>query len=182
MFPPVALTDFHYLRDGKIRCELLADGDRTGTRAPATVRGAERLVGVVVHHVDTEVAGAGDAEDRVHVRAVEVQKRAGVVDQLRHLDDVRVELPDRVRVRHHHGGDFVREVALEVFQVGQPVRARLDVDHARAAHRAAGRVRAVGRVGGEYDAALGLAVVFEVRADDFQRGPLAVRAGAGLER
>ena len=38
---------------------------------------------VEVHDVDAEIAGAGDAEDRVEVGAVVVDEPAGVVDDLR---------------------------------------------------------------------------------------------------
>ena len=106
---------------------MLPHRDRPGARAAAAVGGAEGFVRVVVHHVDAEIAGAGDAEDGVHVRAVEVEKRAGLVDQLGHLDDVRVELADGVGVGHHHRGDLVVQVGLEVVQIGQAIGADLIV-------------------------------------------------------
>ena len=44
--------------------------------AAGAVRSGERLVDVVVHHVDAEIARPGDAEDGVHVRPVQVDQRA----------------------------------------------------------------------------------------------------------
>ena len=54
---------------------MAADGDRAGAGAAGAVRAGEGLVDVVVHHVDAEVARPGDAEDGVHVGAVEVDER-----------------------------------------------------------------------------------------------------------
>ena len=67
---------------GQERGQLLGHGDRARAGAAAAVRAAERLVRVEVHHVGAEIAGPGDAEDGVHVRAVEIDQAAGVVDQL----------------------------------------------------------------------------------------------------
>ena len=46
------------------------------------MRAAEGLVRIVVLHVGAEVAGAGDAEDGVHVGAVEVDEAALRVDRV----------------------------------------------------------------------------------------------------
>ena len=61
---------------------MRAHRDGAGAGTAGAVRAGERLVDVVVHHVDAEVAGPGDAEDGVHVGAVEVDQRRRVVDQL----------------------------------------------------------------------------------------------------
>src|SRR5271169_6041665 len=47
--------------------------DRTRTRAAATVWRRESFVQVQVHHINAEIAGTGDAGQRVHVRAVHVK-------------------------------------------------------------------------------------------------------------
>ena len=56
--------------------------------------GRERLVRVVVHQVDAHVARADDAEDRVHVGAVEVEQGAALVRAAGDLLDLGVEQAD----------------------------------------------------------------------------------------
>ena len=59
------------------RCARTPIGPTPGTAA--AVRDAERLVQVDVRHVGAELAGPGDADERVEVRAVEVHLAAVVV-------------------------------------------------------------------------------------------------------
>jgi aconitase A len=68
------------------------------------VRLRERLVQVEVDDVEPHVAGPRDPHHRVEVRAVVVERRAGVVHDPRDLLDVAVEQPERVRVREHQAG------------------------------------------------------------------------------
>ena len=84
---------------------------------------AEGFVRVVVLHVGAEVAGAGDAEDGVHVRAVEVDEAAVLVHGFGDLVHFRLEDADRVRVRDHEHGDLVVELATEVVHVERAGRA-----------------------------------------------------------
>ncbi len=58
------------------RREVRRRADRSHARAAAAVRDAERLVQVEVAHVRADVAGAADADLRVHVRAVHVDLSA----------------------------------------------------------------------------------------------------------
>ena len=178
----IAARILHDLRHRQVRGEFLPDCDRPGARPATAVGGAEGFVGVVVHDVHPEIAGPGDAEDGVHVGAVEIEQRAGFVDELGHFDDVAVELADGVGVGHHHRGDLVVELGLEVFQIGHAIGPRFDVYHAGSAHGAARGVGAVGRVGGEHDAALRLAVVLEISPDHLEGRPFPMCPGAGLER
>ena len=46
---------------------------------------------IVVHHVGAEIAGPRDAEDGVHVGAVQIDQAALLVDQVGDLRDLRVE-------------------------------------------------------------------------------------------
>ena len=101
---PVAAADSG---TGKIRRQVLADGDRPRTRPAAAVRAGERLVRVVVHQVDPHVAGPDDAQDRVHVGAVEIEQRPAIVEQPGDLADLRVEEPDRVGISDHEHGRLV---------------------------------------------------------------------------
>ena len=102
----------HDLRHRQVRREHCLRRRSGRRRAAAAVGRAEGFVRVVVHDIDAEIARAGDAEDRVHVRAVEIEHRAGFVHQLGHVDDVGVEFADGVGVGHHHGGNFVVEMGL----------------------------------------------------------------------
>ena len=61
------------------------------------MRSGECLVHVVVHHVAAEVAGASLAEDRVHVRAVDVDEATDAVQHVGDFGDVAFEQPERVR-------------------------------------------------------------------------------------
>ena len=67
-------------RRRQVREQALPHPDRTGARATAAVRRAERLVDVEVHDVEPGLAGLEPAEDGVEVRAVHVGQRAGLVD------------------------------------------------------------------------------------------------------
>ena len=73
--PGVAVF-FHQHRHGQERLENLLHGYRAGPGSAAAVRRRKCLVQVEVHHVDAHVAGAGDADERVHVGAVHVEQRA----------------------------------------------------------------------------------------------------------
>jgi hypothetical protein len=87
----VALADDP--RHGQERLDPLAHRHRPASRPSASVRLRERLVQVVVDDVEAHVAGARDPDHRVQVRAVVVEERAGVVEDLRDLLDALVEQP-----------------------------------------------------------------------------------------
>ncbi len=70
---------------GQVRREVRLRRDRADAGAAAAVRDAERLVQVEVRDVAAEVAEAREAEQRVEVRAVDVDLAAGVVHGLRDL-------------------------------------------------------------------------------------------------
>ena len=87
----VALAD--HRRDRQEGLEKVAHDDRAAAGAAASVRLRERLVQIDVHDVETHVTGTRDAADRVEVRAVVVQERTGVVEDLLDVRDVLVEQP-----------------------------------------------------------------------------------------
>ena len=167
-------------RRRQVGARWLADGDRAGAGAAAAVRAGERLVGVVVHQVDAHVARPGDAEDGVHVGAVEVEQAAAVVQQLGDRADLRVEQAERVRVGHHEDGRLVAQLGLEVVEVDQAAAVALDRDRLEAGEMGRGGVGAVGAVG-DQDLGPALAPVAEVGRGDQQRGQLALGAGRGLQ-
>ena len=139
------------------------------------MRSAERLVRVEVHQVGAEIAGAGDAQDGVHVRPVEIDQSARRVDPPGDLGDLRLEHPQRVRVGDHHDGHLGVELRGQVVQIDEPLRRAPHGHDAEAGHGGAGGVGAVGAVGDEHHAAA-LAAVAEVGGRDQQGGQLAVGA------
>ena len=170
-----------HLGAGQVGLDPLRDGDRAGARAAASVRLRERLVQVEVDDVEAHVAGPGVAHHRVQVRAVVVERRAHVVDDVRDLLDRGVEQPERVRVGQHQAGDVVAGLRLEVVDVDAALVVRPDLDHLVARHRHRRRVGAVGGVGGQ-DLGPRLAAVGVVGTGEQDARQLAVGPGARLER
>ena len=68
------------------------------------MRRRKRLVQIDVHHVDAEIAGPRDADQRVHVGAVHVEHGAFFVQNFGHARDVIFEHAERVRVGDHQRG------------------------------------------------------------------------------
>ena len=95
------------------RLEHLLHRHRTGARTAAAVRRREGLVQIEVHHVDAEIAGPRDADQRVHIGAVHVEHGALVVQDLGHAHDVVLEHAERVRVGHHQRGDVLGDQLFE---------------------------------------------------------------------
>jgi len=62
-------------------------------------------VGVEVDDVEAHVAGPRTTEHGVGVGAVVVEQPAGLVHELRHLDDVGLEQTKRVGIGEHEAGD-----------------------------------------------------------------------------
>jgi hypothetical protein len=60
--------------------EVRADADRPDAGTAAAVRNAERLVQVEVRDVGAELAGRGQSDERIQVRAVDVHLTAVLVD------------------------------------------------------------------------------------------------------
>ena len=134
---------------GEERLEPVANGDRPRPGPAAPVRLRERLVQVEVDDVEAHVAGPRDPADRVQVRAVVVEERAGVVEDLRDLLDVLVEEPERRRIREHQAGGALVDHLAQMLDVDVPARVGLDLLELVAGHRHARRVRPVRGVGGD---------------------------------
>ena len=131
--------------------------------------------------VEAHVAGPRDPDDRVEVRAVVVEERAGVVEDPRDLLDALVEEAERRRVREHEPGRALVHLAAQILEVEVPARVGLDPLELVARHRHARRVRAVRGVRRDDRVAL-LAAVGEVRAHEHEPGQLSLRARRGLQR
>ena len=99
------------------------------------MRRRERLVQVHVDRVEAHVARPHLAEDRVEVRAVVVQQAAGLVHELRDLDDAPLEHADRRRIGQHDAGGLRAEHFLQRFDIDVAIGVRRDLAHRAAAHR-----------------------------------------------
>ncbi len=80
---------------------------------------------VEVHHVEAGLARPELAQDRVHVRAVHVGQRAGLVDRLQHVADAALEQPERRGVGQHHRRRTRPECGAQRVQVHTAVRRRI---------------------------------------------------------
>ena len=135
---------------------------------------------VVVHQVDAHVARPDDAEDRVHVGAVEVEQAAPFVEQLGDRADLRVEQAERIGVGHHEDGRLVVSLALKSSRSTSPLALLLMVTASKPGEMRRGGIRAVGAVGDE-DLGPLLAPIAEIGRGDEQGGQLALGAGRRLE-
>ncbi len=170
---------------GQERREVRLRGHRADARPAAAVRNAERLVQVEMADVAAEVAEAGVAEQRVEVRAVDVDLATRVVHRGGDGDDlVLVDAVGR-RVRDHQGREGVgvrRDLGAKVVEVDVAELVGRDDDDAHAGED--GR-RGVGAVRGLRDEAHGALVVAAravVAADREQAGELALAARVRLQR
>ena len=75
----------HQRVTGQERRQMLGDRDRPHARPAAAVRDAERLVQIQVADVGAVVARPAQPDLRVHVRAVEIDLPAVLVDDLADL-------------------------------------------------------------------------------------------------
>ena len=75
-----------------------------------------------MHHVYAEACRFGDSRERVHVRAVHIDKTAARMNYAADLADVLLELPERVRIREHQCGDVLTDVLAQFIKIGEPVR------------------------------------------------------------
>ena len=111
----------------EVRAQVRAHRHRADARAAAAVRDAERLVQVQVRDVGAEAARLGEADERVHVRAVDVHLAAGLVHQVADLADGRLVHAVRRGVRDHQRRDALAvlgELRAQVVHVDVAVRRR----------------------------------------------------------
>ena len=176
-----AVVGAHDPRVHQVGLHPLGDRDRARARAAAAVRLREGLVQVEVHDVEAHVARARLAHDGVEVRAVVVERRPHVVDDLGDLRDVGVEHAQRVGVGQHQAGDGVVGLGPEVVEVHPAVGVRADLDDRHARHRHRRRVGPVRGVGRQHLGPDLPAVLVEGARQQHAR-QLAVRPGARLQR
>src|SRR6478609_41444 len=103
----------------------------------ATVRDAERLVQVQVADVRTELAGPRESDQRVQVRAVDVDLAAVVVHERAHVADGLFVNAVGGRVGDHQRGEVVGVLLDLHFEIGEVDVASLVAGHdhdAKAGH------------------------------------------------
>ena len=168
-------------RRGQVGGQRRLDPDGARPGPSAAVRGRERLVEVEVDDVEPHVARPHQAEQRVQVGAVHVEERARVVDDLRDLDNLFLEEPERVGVGEHQRGAVVVDQFREVAHVDQALGVGMNGLNLVPRQRGGGRVGAVRRIGDD-DAPAGVATRRVVGVDHQDARELALRAGGGLQR
>ena len=150
------------------RNEVLRHADRANTRAATTVRDGEGLVQVQVRYVATEIARAGNASQRVHVRAVDVDLTAGRMHLVAHHAHVFLVHTVCGRVGQHDGGNVGAVLIQFLFQISQVDRAvfgSLDHNHAQVRQRRRRRISTVRRRRNQADVTLRVTVCHVVGAD-----------------
>ena len=137
-------------RNREERFQVLLDGNGTAAGAAAAVGRAEGLVQIQVHDIDTEIAGAAEANQRVHVRAIHVKHGAFGMQQGGNFGDIRFKDAERAGVGDHERGDIVRTVVFqnlyELFDIHHALFVGLDVLDGVAGHAGCGGVGAVGGI------------------------------------
>ena len=142
--------------------------DRTHARAAPAVWDAERLVQVEVAHVRADVAGATDADLRVHVRAVHVDLSAVLVNDAADVQNRPFINAVRRGIGDHQRGEVVLVgggAGGEVGHVDVALRIAFDRHDLIPGHHRAGGIRAVCAGGDETDFAVSLPAAFVVAAD-----------------
>ena len=139
----VAGVGFAHTWTGQKWRERCGATDRAAAGATAAVRGGKRLVQVVVHKIEAQIAGARDTKDRVEVRAVAIHQSACFVYQPRYLVYVLLKDAERVGVGQHQTGGTWRELGSKILDIDIAARVAFDLDDAVAHHRGGGRVGTV---------------------------------------
>ena len=159
--------------------ELFGHGDRSGARTAATMWSAESLVWIKVHHVGAKIAGARDAEDGVHIRAIEVNQSADAVDHVGDVENLPLKNAQRIGVGDHEHADLIVEFFAKIVDVDQALGRAVDGHIIEPGHVRAGGVRSMRAVRREYLGPV-LAKVAKVCGSDEQGGKLALGARGRL--
>ncbi len=129
--------------------QVSCHADRTRAWAAAAMRGGKGLVQVEMHHINAEIAGPDDPQQRVQVGAIAIDQTAGGMNDLDHLQHVLVKQAERVGVGQHQAGQGVVAFGRQRFQIDIAAWVGCQLDHPHAAHGGSGRIGAVGRIGDE---------------------------------
>jgi len=83
--------------------EVLSDTDRADTWTAATMRDAEGFVEIQMANIGSEIAGAAEADLRIHIRTVHVNLTTSGVDEIANITDAFLENTVSRRIGDHHG-------------------------------------------------------------------------------
>ena len=145
------------------------------------MRATECLVWVVVHHIRTKIARSSDAQNRIHVGAIQIDQATMSMDQFGDLFNLMIKQAKRIRIGDHEDGGLLIDLAFQVGQVDQAVRSAFHRNSLKARHLRAGRIGSVRTIWSQNDGAV-LANLAEVSGSHHQRGQLAVRSCGWLQR
>ena len=98
---------------------------------------------IQMHYVDAKARRLRDTGQRVHVRAVHVDKPTAPVNDLADLSDVLFELTQSVRVGEHQRGHVFVHMTAQFFEIGEPVGSGRHRFNRVAADYRRGRIRSV---------------------------------------
>ena len=169
----------------QIGCEMRRDANRSHAGPAAAVRNAERLVQIDVAHVGANRGRTGEADLRVHVRAVHVHLAAAPVHRRTDVLNCLLEHAVRGRIRDHQRSQAVGVrvgLASQVIDIDVAVGCTRHHHDAHARHHRARRVGAMRRGRNENHIAPGVAAIAMVGSNHHQPGELALGAGIRLQR
>ncbi len=165
--------------------QVLGHADRPHARAAAAVGDAEGFVQIQVADIRADSRRAGEADLRVHVRAIHVDLPAVIVDDAADLADGFFEHAVRGRIGDHRGRRGCRHVP-RLWRAGRPCRCCRARSHCTATTSMPGDDALAGLVPW---AVMGMRQTlrwclrgFVIAADGEQAGVFALRAGVGLQR
>ena len=148
------------------------------------MRNGKGLVQVEVGNIAAELAWAGPAGQRVHIRTVDVDLAAHRVDLIAYVADLGVKDTVGGRVGHHDAGDVVAvlgNLLIQIRQVNRAILGGLDHNNAQVSQRCRSRIGTVRGSWDEHYIALVIAIGYVVAADGQKTRQLALGAGIGLD-
>ena len=132
---------------GQVRHEVSDHADRADPWPAAAMGNAEGLMQIEVADITAEVARFGGADQGVHVRAVDVDPAAVLVDDFAELFDFSLKDAVGAWVGDHHCGQLIAELLAllpQFCQIDIALRVAANHHHLHPGHLGTRRVRAVG--------------------------------------
>ena len=124
---------------------------------------------IEVLHIGAKVARTCNAEDSVHVGAVEVDQSTARMDLVSQFAHRSFKHANRVWIGNHEYGDFVVQLLSKVIQIDRATGACLHSDRLESRHHGAGWIGAMRIIWHEHFSPL-FAQVAKVRRSDPKRG------------
>ena len=164
--------------------EMLGHADGPHTRAATTVRNGKRFVQVEVAYIRADIAGAGEAYLRIHIRTIHIHLTPIGVNDPGNLANAFLVHTVGAGVGHHQAGKITLVCFCFFTQIGYVNVALLVAFHQHnfhAAHRGGSGVSAMRRSRYQRDIAMRIATRTVVGLDHHQPRILALRAAVGLK-